>query len=286
MSGHEVGRSLCLLGICLLLGASGCNIDGAKPVELDTSEESRSIILQTLRVRTEQAIAFRAYGKSWHGIINEEGKEETLPPFNAKLWFRPPFLIRMQSHATMQGDIVLGCNSEEFWLSVKPQISTYYWGCWDRALTEGLLPFNPKVVLEAIGIVEVGEEDSWDLSEEDDMLVLAQPDPNTEVTKRVFINSRTQEIERIIYEDEQNTPLVIAQLSGYRRVPNRKINFSIPTVIRIMAYEQGKSAGWVKLVIEPIRAGNVDAKIFNRPKPLGFKRIIEVTEPVAKPSEL
>ncbi|MFC1765935.1 hypothetical protein ACFL6U_28140, partial [Planctomycetota bacterium] len=261
MRGLGIGRGLCLLGVCLLLlGAPGCDIDGAKPVELDTSEESRGLILQALRARADQATAFRAYGKSWHGIVNDDGKTETFG-FNARLWFRPPLSLRLQSHATMHGNIDLGCNNEEFWLGIKPQISTYYWGRWDRALTEGLLPFNPKVVLEAIGIVEVGEEDSWDLAEDDEMLVLSRADPNTEVTKRVFIDARAQKIKRIIYTDGDGTPLVTAQLSGYRRVSN---DFDIPTVIRITALENGEPTGWIKLVVEPIRAGKVDEYIFDR----------------------
>ena len=57
----------------------------------------------------------------------------------------------------MQGNIDLGCNTEEFWLGIKPEISTYYWGRWDRALDRGLMPFNPRVVLEGIGLVDMGD---------------------------------------------------------------------------------------------------------------------------------
>ncbi len=255
---------------------SGCLESGQKPFEYDTSDESRDHLVETIRAGMDHATGFRGYGNSWHGFVMEDGKTQQFN-FNCKLYFSPPRSLHLVSHATMHGNINMGCNTEEFWLAIKPELSTYYWGRWDRALDRGLMPFNPRVVLEGIGLVDMGDANDWSLDEEDRNLVLTRSLPDEGLIKQIYVERATGKMVRIQYLDKAWKPLVVAQLSGHRILEK---DFSVPTVIRVTVFEAGERVAWVKVVIKTFPPGDPPARLLERPRTRGFKSVIEVTEPL------
>lgn len=265
---------LVTLGLCILaLGVFGCEPIGSKAVQLDTSSQSRQFLVDSIHGHAEKATGFRAYGTSYHGFVDEEGKSHTFN-FQCRLWFTPSQHVRLISHATMRGNIDLGCNQDEFWMAIKPEISTYYWGRWDRALDEGLLPINPKVVLEAIGIVDMGDPGDWVLEEKEDNMVLTRTYAQAGLIKQVRVHRKSLRIKYIQYSDTDGTPLIVANLAGHRA---RTKDFAVPTIIRVTAFERGKKVGWITLKLKDFRADDLSPKKFKRPSERGFEHIIDVT---------
>jgi hypothetical protein len=245
-----------------------------KPVALDASDASRDRLVDMIRATADHAVGFRGYGNSWHGFVKEDGQTQQFN-FNCKLYFSPPRSIHLVSHATMHGNINMGCNTEEFWLAIKPEIGTYYWGRWDRALDRGLMPFNPRVVLEGIGLVDMGDANDWSLEEEDKELVLTHRLPVEGLIKQIVVEPESGQIVRIQYLDPEWVPLVVAQLAGHRIIAK---DFSVPTVIRVTVFKAGQRVGWVKVVLKTFPLGEPPARLLERPDTRGFKNVIEVTE--------
>lgn len=257
------------LGLCL----PGCVQDPSP--QLDTSPESRQILVNTIQEHAQRAQGFRAYGTSVHGFVDSDGKTRTLPPFGCTLFFKPPECIHLISKATATGSIYLGCNKESFWMAIKPEINTYYWGRWDQAIQEGVLPINPKVVLEAIGLIDLGDTERWVLEEEGDALVLTRPYPEKRIIKKVYVDKKRLRIERIMYMNTEHVPLVVADLAGHRAIAK---DFAVPTITRVTAFEQGERVGWVTIKLKDFRLADLKDKLFKRPPDRSYEQVIEVTK--------
>ena len=250
---------------------------GSQQAPWRANDASRAAIFEMLHGRGTHAVAFKAAATSLHGLVTPEGKTERYN-FTAKVWFDPPVSLRVRSHATFSGNLEIGCNETEFWLGIKPEISSYYWGRWDETMDEGVLPISPKVVREALGIIPIDDEEAWALSEGKNVLILSRSIDRDGLVKKIFLHPRKKEIVKILYEDAEGMPWVTADLVGYRGIAP---NFSVPTVIRLSTWSNGKRMDSMKLTMHDFDTRGIPASVFERREPKGFENVRRVTQPMA-----
>ena len=143
-----------IAGAMLIL--SGCAPELKHPTRVCPGKQSASQSLDSLRLTSESVLPLKATGRcvARFYVENKEHHES----FPVTLWVNPPAQIRLHGDVFLNPrGIVLGSNEREFWLAIKPkEISTYHWGLWSEQNSSQSIIINPKILLEAIGIVGVG----------------------------------------------------------------------------------------------------------------------------------
>jgi len=135
--------------------------------------------------------------------------------------------------------VVLGSNSEEFWLAIRPKISTYWRGSWSQSSASQKLILNPRIVLDALGVAasETGDRSSeWSLSNKGPFDILTRRDDAGLILKRLYVCSCDYLVRKIEYFDEFGRVSVVAELDKYKQgSPSRltssrksRWNFSSP----------------------------------------------------------
>ena len=199
-----------LLGTAILL--TGC-----QPVPVDTTrdltcpgkatvgEAVRVLALQKLNVRPFEASAECTI--SWREADGKD-KDENVP---GKLVFVPKDKIYFGG--SKFGEVRFGTNETQFWLRVKPELDTYWWGSKAQAAQcrEALL-LNPADIAEAFGIVDVTTQ--WKLSHRGnyDILTLYEGEKKK---KRVYVNTCEYRIEQVEYFDADELKKVSIELDDY-----------------------------------------------------------------------
>jgi hypothetical protein len=186
-----------------------------------------------------------------------------------KFWFDPPADIYLQGDASLiPKAIVFGSNEDEFWLGIRPkEVSTYWWGAWDEQDSLHGLPLRPKILLEALGTVELGDDYNWSLSNEGPFDVLTR---------------RSEEGAE--YFDDDGEVMFTAELGKYKKVSEE---FSVPTLIEIVKSGQEGREDSVRISINTAKMVEFTEKardrLFTRPEPRGFRHVIRIVD--GKPIE-
>lgn len=269
-------------GLGLMLWLGGCSGQGAKAPETCPGKATVEEALATLSFHVSQARPLYINGQCRLDFVDEKGKER---PFNlpVKLWMEPPFDMYMQGHAAPgpRGLVSLGSNQEEFWLSIRPEINTYWWGTWKEASQAGRLQISPRVVLEALGMVDFQDASRWRLENRDGRDVLSEVDASDSIVKQISVNPCDYLVYKIVYLDEFGVPRVMVDLDGYVKLTK---TFSLPTRVRITNYLGGEVTDRLRLSLtrdgmqEKTFSERLRAKIFIRPKPRGYDKVIDVNK--------
>jgi hypothetical protein len=131
----------------------------------------------------------------------------------------------------------VGSNAEEFWLAMRPkEISAYYWGRWDQAgNVEGLI-INPRLVLEAFGIIvrpDAGADSGlWSLRNEGPYDILTLRSDAGGVREKVYVYACDYLVHKIEYFDPDGPIIAVMELEDY--VSLRESGFEVPKRIRVM----------------------------------------------------
>ena len=139
-------------GLAPILLLGGC-MRGSKtePKEICPGKPSLEEALRTLESQVSQVKSLRASGQCRMGFFDQKGKkrEYNLP---GSLFLEPPSNLYLYAQPPVgpSGAVSMGSNQREFWLSVKPDINTLWWGSLDEASQVGDLRVSPGVVLEAV----------------------------------------------------------------------------------------------------------------------------------------
>ncbi len=220
---------------------------------------------------------------------DEEGKWRNLTGFNMKLWVEPPYNLYLVGNAMPgpEGKIFMGANQQEFWLSIRPEINTYWHGRWDDMPDVTNLELNPKVVLESLGLVEFAPHETWQLDNQRGVDVLTCTDvTSAQVTKRLFVDTRKYQLKKILYYDTLGQVAVVVDLERYRVLDGKN---SVPTGIRVGRYVQGELEGRVTFTLRESRLIKVTEKTrvraFEPATPRGYDQIIPVTRFGAVPEQ-
>jgi len=259
---------------------SGCGPQRREPKPVLSTQESAAEALSVLRSRSQHTGPLKANGQClWQYYIDGKRRKEN---FAVRLWMNPPAEVYLQGDVGFNPrGIVLGSNASEFWLLIKPELSSYSWGKWSEQDTSSGLMVVPKTLDEALGIVEVVDEKSWSLSKEGGLDVLVRRNDKGGIAKKIYINRLDYLIRKIEYFDVNGSVLALAELDKYKDVTE---DFFVPTVIKIMMYgEDGaEDSDSITLNLKSVKPDSFTEKrrkiIFNRPKTKGYEHIYRIID--------
>ncbi|MCL5282373.1 MAG: hypothetical protein M1376_21000 [Planctomycetes bacterium] len=199
-----------------------------------TAEEA----LQTLTARAQGAVPVWATGRAVLTYHAPDKKKPERHSLDLVFRFDPPARVYLQGSVTaIPRAVILGSNEKEFWLALKPkEISSYYIGRWqDVRDFEGLV-MSPRVVLEAVGIVNLpGTEPNpalWKLENKGPYDILTQRDESGHPVRRLHVYACDYTVREIEYFDRRGKVVAVARLDGYK--PLEK-GFSVPTQISVVS---------------------------------------------------
>jgi len=240
-----------LAGVLLLsvAGLSGCGFVGRSRLAVPgraTFEEAASAL-------REQAAGFeptQINGTCKLEYRDEDGKWRRLSPFDMKLWLEPPYNLYAEIFAAFgpEGKIFFGANQESFWLSIKPEINTYWFGRWNDMQDVTELELDPRVVLESLGMIQFAPHETWQLENQrgQDVLICSDTASGREI-KRLFVNTKKYQLSRILYYDELGEVSVAVEMERYKVVDGKN---GIPTGIRVTRYVDNKREGRVTFALK------------------------------------
>lgn len=189
--------------------------------------------VNTLSLRRSNIQPLRASAECTFHYQDDHGKEkkQTVNPVTVR--FIPP--SRIIFRGSEFGEIGFGANENEFWLRVKPDWDSYWWGTHDQAAQcdEAML-INPYNVIEALGVVEVTTD--WQLSHEKGSDILTLFDSDNTMVKRVYINACDYLTERIEYYDKEGFLAASAVLARYTTGADGIV---VPSDIEVTYYRYG-----------------------------------------------
>lgn len=234
--------------------------------------------VSNLELQSEKAVSVKANGQCLLRYYDEDAKLQK-ENFAVKLWVNPPSELYLQGDVAMNAKgIVLGSNSEEFWLAIRPkEISGYWWGKWDEQENLAKVLINPKVLLEAVGVSEVSCRDSWSLSKEGGFDVLTKRNGSVE-SRKVYVDTCDYLVRRIEYFDLKGQRVLVAELDRYKEVVE---GFSVPRFIKIVN-EGGNSEDSVEITLnlKSVKKTSFSEKqqavFFGRPEPCRFEHVYKI----------
>ncbi|MHC4703644.1 MAG: LolA-like protein, partial [Planctomycetota bacterium] len=269
-----------------VLALAGCVPRVEKPPQICPGKEDVSASLSLLEARAENAVAVKAKGRCRLRLYVDGESKPHKENLTLKFWFDPPADIYLQGDASLiPKAIVFGSNEDEFWLGIRPkEVSTYWWGAWDEQDSLHGLPLRPKILLEALGTVELGDDYNWSLSNEGPFDVLTRRSEEGAVVKRVYVYNCEERVSRTEYFDDDGEVMFTAELGKYKKVSEA---FSVPTLIEIVKSGQEGREDSVRISINTAKMVEFTEKardrLFTRPEPRGFRHVIRIVD--GKPIE-
>jgi hypothetical protein len=263
--------------LILVLVIAGCAAPPQQPAKICPGKKTVDEAIATLNAQRQKLSSIKATGQCLLKY-QYEGKQHQ-ENFPVKLWLNPPDEIYLQGDVAFNATgLVLGANSKEFWLWLKPkEISTYWWGMWSQANNWGGLVLSPDALREAFGFINTSQGD-WSLTHgQYDVLWLHNEDGV--LSKRVYIETCDYVPVKIEYFDAGGKLIGGAEFTKFRKLAEEDY---IPMKIRIFtAAGQGKedSASITLVSAGPTRLNEQQKnRLFQRPAPLGFTHIYRIID--------
>lgn len=263
-----------LVGVCLC----GCQPAGvSRQRELicpgkSSIEEAVTILM--LQRRNQKPIRASAECVFIYKDDQGEEKKQAVDPVTVR--FIPPDRIIFRGDEF--GEVGFGANESEFWLRIKPDMDSYWWGTHRQAdRCSEMMLINPYNVTEALGTVDVSSD--WQLSycNGDDILILLTDDGR--LVKRVFVDACDYLVKRIEYFDSEGLLKAAADLSDYTAGEQGLI---VPSTIEVTQYQYGIPEGSVEIRLKHIRPFIPTEKqkrlLFQRPERDGFEHLYRLNE--------
>ena len=268
------GLSLCYVMAMLVL--AGCAEELRPPTRICPGRQSLPQSLDSLRAGSANIVALKATGRC-NARFYVDDKKKRKESFAVRLWLNPPAEISLHGDFPFNArGIMLGSNEEEFWLAIKPKdISTYYWGLWSEQESSCSLLIDPKIILEAFGIVEVGSDDRWSLHNKGPFDVLTQRDNQGEIAKKVYIFSCDYRVFKIEYFGEDGQLVADTELYKYKEVSEGCL---VPRVIKIGTYSQEGRKDSTRIELKSAKPHKPKRIYFTPPTQKGYKHIYRVAD--------
>ena len=257
---------------------AGCAPQKREPIRVYPGKESALDSLSLLRSRSQNIGPMKANGQCfWRYYSKGKPRREN---FAVKVWMNPPVEIYLQGDVAFNPrGIVLGSNASEFWLLMKPKVSSYSWGKWSEQGSSVTLTNISKTLVEALGIVEVVDEKNWSLSNEGAFDVLVKRNDEGGIIKKIYINCYDYLVRKIVYFDAGGKAVAVAELDKYKEVSKE---FFVPTAIRVIMRGEGgvHDSASITLSLKSVKSTVFTEKqrnlFFNRPKTKGYKHIYRI----------
>ena len=111
-------------------------------------------------------------------------------------------------------------------MGIKLDVDEFWWGRWEKAHNYDDMQISPKAVLEALGVLELGDSAFWSMEHQGDRIVLTQRGGQQRVVRQLFVDPVSYLPERIQYYDHlgQQVTLVV-ELARYTSLAN---GFKVP----------------------------------------------------------
>ncbi len=208
------------------------------------------------------------------GVINQPGWAK------CQLFFDRPNKLRVVGTATLMGRVVdSGCDGGQFWFWSSFQNANELYYCkldqYRGSSLAKLVPIDPTWFPEALGIVEIKEEDVEGRTTADgEILLTVKRQTNDGVyRKRVFIEPRTAAIQRQDVQDPQGETIlsVIVREQQYVEAPG----VVMPRRIEIRCESAGNGSGTINAATPTLLvdvgtptlndSSKMEASVFQRP---------------------
>ncbi len=263
--------------ITILLFLSGCPAPPTDTTDILDCPGKPNIVesVRLLQLQKQNVQPFRATADCVISLPTPDGKDkkENVP---GVLYFLPQDKILFAGNKF--GAVSFGANETEFWMLVKPEMDSYWWGTKQQAENcRSMLLVNPDNVAEALGIVDVTTD--WTLlhRENNDILDLFEDNKRK---KRVIVNACDYRIERIEYYDDQQTMKVAVDLSDYA---TGRHGISVPKLIHIANFDEMGIEDYsldirIKQLAPYTPTEAQRKKVFARPSPNGYKDVYRLDE--------
>jgi hypothetical protein len=266
--------SFILLCMCFLGG--GCQ-QSSRQVFQERICTGKATIQDAVAVLELQRVNIQPLRANAHCILqwqDENGKEHT-ESFDAQFRFLPPDKTFFRGDKF--GEVRFGTNETDFWLRIKPELDTYWWGTKELAeRCHHVLLINPADIAEAFGIVRVTTD--WKLSHRNGTEIFDLYDDATKI-KRVYVDACDYQIERIDYYDELGLVKTSVQLDAYTIGES---GISCPTRIHVSYYRHGLEESSVRVELKNIAALMPTEKqrrlLFQRPGRDNYKHVYRLNE--------
>ena len=274
----------CLLGVLLCL--AGCHPQMHNSSSRSYEKASAAEALALLQAQADKVMSLKIYAQCRMGLPDEDGVLKEQPPFDVRIYFDPPYNVFMDGIVGMgaSGKVEMGSNAEFFWMGIKLKMDEFWWGRWDKTSNHEDMQVSPKAMMEALGVLQLGDPASWSLSKRQDVDVLIQVGPTGKITRQIKMQPGASVPQRIEYFNDQGEISLVVELAQYTTLLN---GFEVPQEIGISAFQDDQCSHYVRLSVrrdygvtkktysEKFRQNNFH---FDISKVTGYSRVTEVTE--------
>ena len=236
MNAGRIVRLMCLPVFAGLIIVGGCATPGPQQVTICPGKASVEEALATLTARSALAVPLKASGSCRLEYYDADAKKNRRHRVQLELWLQPPDRLYLQGHVgVVNKAVIVGSNDAEFWLGMRPEeISTFYWGRWeDAGNVEGLL-INPRLVLEAFGIIvrpdAAVDSGLWSLDNEGAYDILTLRNEDGDLREKVYVYACDYLVHKIEYFDPDGNLFATAKLEDYTTVVD---GFKVPRGIGV-----------------------------------------------------
>ncbi len=228
-----------------------------------------------LAAQREQLIPLQATAQCRMEWRDADGKTQR-ERFDAQVRFMPPEKLFFRGHRF--GEIRFGTNAEQFWLRIKPELDTYWYGSRRQAQEcSHVLMMNPANLTEALGMVQVDAQ--WELFHRDGWDLLTERDNGMPV-RRVYVDACDYRVRRIEYYDRFGQVTSATELADYITLPRQRL--AVPRTIRLVTLYQGLEESSVLIELDNIREFSPRPQqiqnLFQRPDRDGYGTMLRLDE--------
>ena len=255
----------------------GCQPEKPQPVRQCPGKDLADQALAALETSASQLRPFVAYGSgkvSFYDEKDSKPRNERIPTI--KLWFKPP------SNMRFWGDIAfnprgldVGSNEREFWLAAKPKEigNIYIWGLWSKQTDATEMILSPKVLLQALGVIEAHEDQVWSFSPHKSGDVLTLYNDDGRIVKKVHIDNCQYRISSIEYYNHKQELVTTLRLGDYRNIDG----MYVPAEITIMNHNYEGTEDTFEIKLKSIKPEDkIKKSVFERPDTKGFEEVDQI----------
>ncbi|HOQ05003.1 MAG TPA: hypothetical protein PKY88_07320 [Anaerohalosphaeraceae bacterium] len=269
-------NGLILLGVWAVFQAGCASPSSMPPAQVRPCRGKGTIeeAVKVLALKRANLHPLKASARCFLEWTDSEGKvrKET---FDAQFRYVPPDCLFVRGDKF--GEIRFGTNAEAFWMMVKPEIDTYWWGTRQAAeQCREMIQFNPWNVIEALGVVQV--DTNWTLDWHNGFDVLTLTDPNGVLVRKIWIRACDYQVISIESADSQGRQNVRIQMDDY--VPTEQ-GFSVPSVIEAQHFSGGRADASLRLELRGVGLFEVDPvraqRLFSRPSEENYRTVYRLS---------
>jgi hypothetical protein len=252
----------------------GCAPEKPQPVRQCPGKDSTEQALDALQISASQLRPFVAYGSgkvSFYEENQSKPRNERIPTI--KLWFEPPWSMRFWGDVAFNPrGLDVGSNEREFWLAAKPKEigNVYIWGLWSEQTDATDMILSPRVLLQALGVLETRDDEVWSFSPDKSGDILALYNADGRIVRKVHIDNCQYRISSIEYFNRQQELSTTLRLGDYRDIDG----MFVPAEITITNHDYDGTEDTFEIRLKSIRpADKIKKGVFERPDTKGFEEV-------------